>query len=150
MCSYVSLLVPTTIILAHARRTAAVFKRVQDVAINQGVRYIALNRRNYPGSTPYTQEEMNVLINGNKEQKDGWHRDHGHEVGMFIYKLIEKGGIPPISADRKTGGIVIHGWSAGAGDAMAMVAHADTLPEDVRSCLASHMRALIIQGAYRL
>ena len=91
-----------------------------------------------------------MLVNGNKEQKDGWHRDHGHEVGMFIYKLIEKGGIPPTSADRKTGGIVIHGWSAGAGDAMAMVAHADTLPEDVRSRLASHMRALIIQGAYRL
>lgn len=126
------------------------FKRVQDVAIKQGVRFVALNRRNYPGSTPYTPEEINTLLNGTKEQRDGWHKDRGHEVGMFIYKLIEKGGIPPISADRKTGGIVIHGWSAGAGDANAMIAHAGTLPEDVRSRLASYMRALIIQGAYRL
>ncbi|KAF8343237.1 hypothetical protein F5887DRAFT_973984 [Amanita rubescens] len=138
-----------TIVAIHGMAFCSpVFKRVQNVAIKQGVRFVALNRRNYPGSTPYTPEEINALLNGTKEQRDGWHKDRGHEVGVFIYKLIEKGGIPPISADRKTGGIVIHGWSAGAGDASAMIAYADTLPEDVRSRLALYMRALIIQDSH--
>jgi hypothetical protein len=80
-----------------------VFKKVQKVAIEKGVRFVALNRRDYPGFTPYNEEEINILVNGTKEQKDGWHRDRGHELGTFIHKLIsDKGKLPPISADRKS------------------------------------------------
>ena len=87
-----------------------------------------------------------MILNGTKEQRDAWHRDRGHEVGLFIHKLIHKENIPPISADRKTGGIILLGWSAGAGDANATIAHADTLQPDVRSHLTLYMRSVIIQG----
>ena len=123
-----------------------IFKRVQNAAIKRGVRFVALNRRNYPGSTPYSEEEINVLSNGTKEQKDAWHRDRGHEVGMFIHKLIVKENLPPISADRQTGGIILLGWSIGAGDVNNTIAHTDTLPSEIRTSLASYMRSMIIQG----
>ena len=110
------------------------------------MRFVALNRRNYPGTTPYSEEEINALVNGTKEQKDAWHRDRGHEVGIFIHNLISKENIPPISADRETGGIILLGWSAGAGDANATIAHANTLPSDIRSHLALYIRSVIIQG----
>ena len=87
-----------------------------------------------------------MILNGTREQRDAWHRDRGHDVGLFIHKLIKKENIPPISADRKTGGIMLLGWSAGAGDANATIAHADTLQSDVRSHLALYIRSLIIQG----
>ncbi|KAF8716354.1 hypothetical protein AX14_012383 [Amanita brunnescens Koide BX004] len=130
--------------------SAPTFKRVQDAAIKKGVRFVALNRRNYPGTTPYSEEEINALVNGTKEQKDAWHRDRGHEVGIFIHNLISKENIPPISADRETGGIILLGWSAGAGDANATIAHANTLPSDIRSHLALYIRSVIIQDSHRV
>jgi hypothetical protein len=128
----------------------AIFKRVQDVAIKKGVRFVALNRRGYPGTVPYSEEELNILVNGTKEQKDAWHRDRGHEVGMFVHKLIDKENLPPISADRKTGGIVLVGWSAGGSLANATIAHVETLPSEVRTRLALCIRSLIVQGMPRL
>ena len=128
----------------------ATFKRVQDAAIKKGVRFVALNRRNYPGTTPYSEADNSALVNGTKEQKDAWHRDRGHEVGMFIHKFINKENLPPISADRKTGGIILLGWSAGACEANATIAHANTLPSDVRSHLALYVRSLIVQGVFCL
>lgn len=85
------------------------FKRVQNVALKRGVRFVALNRRGYPGTTPFSEEEVNVLVGGTKEQKDTLHRNRGHELETFIHKLIDKENIPPISLDRKTGGIVLLG-----------------------------------------
>ncbi|KAF8343258.1 hypothetical protein F5887DRAFT_1213937 [Amanita rubescens] len=112
---------------------SAVFKRVQNVALKRGVRFISLNRRGYPGTTPCTEEEVNAIVSGTKEQKDAWHRDRGHEVGMFIHRLIDQENIPPISVDNKTGGVIVFGWSSGAGDANDTIAHADTLPSDMLS-----------------
>jgi len=60
--------------------------------------------------------------------------------------LIDKENLPPVSADRKTGGIIVVGWSAGAANAIGTIAHATTLPPEVRAGLASHIRSLIIQG----
>ena len=107
---------------------------------------VALNRRNYPGSTPYDEKDVDVIVNGTKEQKDAWHRDQSHELGMFIHKLIDKGNLPPISADRKTGGVAVVGWSSGAGNAIGMIAHPVTLPPAIRTGLALHVRFLIVQG----
>jgi len=130
--------------------SAAIFKRVQSVAIKRGVRFVALNRRNYPGTTPYNEEEIKVISSGTKEQRDAWHRDRGHEVGMFIHKLIVRENLPPISADRRTGGVILLGWSIGAGDVNNTIAHADTLPSEVRTSLASYMRSMIVQDSHRV
>ena len=110
------------------------------------MRFVAINRREYPGSTSYNEKEVNVILNGSKEQRDVWSRDRGHELGTFIHRFVEKENIPPISVDGKTGGIVLLGWSAGSGIANATIAYADTLPSDVRSCLSLYIRSLIIQG----
>lgn len=120
------------------------------MALKKGVRFISLNRRSYPGTTPFSEEEVNVLVSGTKEQKDAWHRDRGHEVGMFIHRLIDQENIPPISIDNKTGGVILFGWSSGAGDANDTIAHADTLPSDVRSRLSLYVRSLILHGALHL
>jgi hypothetical protein len=65
-------------------------------------------------------------------------------LGTFIHKLIDKENIPPISLDRKTGGIVLPGWSSGVGDANDTIAHTDTLPSDVRLRLELYVCSLIL------
>lgn len=125
----------------------AVFKKVQACAGSKGVRIIALNRRNYSGSTPFAPEEFNVLVNGSDEEKHGWLKERGHEIARFIVALIKEKNLPKISADGKTGGIVLLGWSVGAGEANAVIAHADTLPAEIRSTLGAYVRGLILHGA---
>jgi hypothetical protein len=66
---------------------------------------------------------------------------------MFIHRLIDQENIPPISVDNKTGGVIILGWSSGAGDANDTIAYADTLPSDVRLRLSLYVRSLILHGA---
>ncbi|PPQ93339.1 hypothetical protein CVT25_014468 [Psilocybe cyanescens] len=138
----------TTVIAIHGMFFAApVFKKVQACASSKGVRIIALNRRNYSGSTPFTPEEFNVLVNGSDEEKHSWLKERGHEIARFIVALIKEKNLPKISPDGKTGGIVILGWSVGAGEANAVIAHADTLEAETRSILGAYVRGLILHEA---
>ncbi|KAK2467226.1 hypothetical protein APHAL10511_000775 [Amanita phalloides] len=140
-----------TIVAIHGMCfSSPIFKRVQAAAPKKGARFVATNRRNYPGSTPFSEAEINVLINGTKEQKDAFNQDRGHEIAMFIQKLIEKENIPPITADGKSGGVAVLGWSLGTGYADATIAYADTLPSDVRSHLSKYIRSLTIQEPHEV
>ncbi|KAF8629752.1 hypothetical protein AX15_003292 [Amanita polypyramis BW_CC] len=140
-----------TIVAIHGMCfSAPIFKRAQTAALKKGVRFVAINRRNYPGSTPFNEEQINVILNGSKEQKDALVQDSGHEIGLFIHKFAEKTNIPPISADGKTGGIVLLAWSAGTSAATAAIAHADTLPSNVRSHLSLYIRSLILQESHQI
>lgn len=86
------------------------------------------------------------MTGGTPAQRDLWMKDRGHEYALLIDKLIEKYQLPPPAEDRKTGGVVLYGWSLGAGEANATVAHADTLPVPVRERLGAYLRALILHG----
>lgn len=139
----------TTIIAIHGMCFAApVFKRVHALAQDRGIRFVALNRRNYPGSTPYSEEETNVLRNGTKEERDAYLRNRGHEIALFIDRFIEKTDIAPIFTTTGGGGIALLAWSAGSGLLTAMIAHADTLPRPVQSRLSSYIRSLIFQESH--
>ncbi|KDR73326.1 hypothetical protein GALMADRAFT_142438 [Galerina marginata CBS 339.88] len=135
----------TVVALADSILHAAIFKKVGAVAPGKGIRFIALNRRNYPGSSPFTPEELDVVLKGTEEEKDAWMKDRGHEVGKFISQIIQEKNLPPISPDGKAGGIVLLGWSLGVGETNAAIAHADTLASSIRDRLKSYIRAYVLQ-----
>lgn len=125
-----------------------IFERLRTVAFTRGVRFVAMNRRSFPGSTPFTDEELNVAMNGGtEEQKDAQIQSRGNEIATFIDNFIQQKDLPPISKDGKAGCIVLLGWSVGAPFALAMVASSSTLPADVRVRLGSHIRSLILYGS---
>ncbi|PPQ93325.1 hypothetical protein CVT25_014454 [Psilocybe cyanescens] len=135
----------STIVVIHGLCFSSnIFKRVQAIAANKGVRFIAVSRRNYPGSTAFTSEELEVMTNGSPAKRDEWMKERGHEYGMLIDGLIQKYDLPSVSADGKTGGVILYGWSLGSGEANATIAHADTLPAPVRARLGSYIRSLIL------
>jgi len=125
-----------------------IYEKVQSVASAKPFRFVAINRRPFAGSTPFNAEEINLIINvdDDAEKRASFMEARGHEFGSFIDIFTQKFGLPPISDDGKTGGSIVLGWSMGSLFAAATVAHAPTLPVDVRSRIAQHVRALVVYG----
>ncbi|KZT03859.1 uncharacterized protein LAESUDRAFT_738141 [Laetiporus sulphureus 93-53] len=103
-----------------------IWKRVQSHAYNANTRLVAINRRNYAGSTPYSEPEAAAAII------------------TFMSNFILEQDTPPISHDGTGGGIALVGWSAGKAFTTAAIGSVDQAPLDVRERVASRMRALIM------
>ncbi|KAI0643290.1 hypothetical protein C8Q79DRAFT_1074459 [Trametes meyenii] len=90
-------------------------------------RVVLVNRRDYPGALPYTEEERAQLLwpspseagAGADETKlatanvDAWLKVRGREVHSLLHELVEKENLPAAEPVKGTGGIVIAGWSFG-------------------------------------
>jgi pimeloyl-ACP methyl ester carboxylesterase len=137
----------TTIFAVHGMIfTNLIFQKVLNVARSNGVRFVAIQRRPFPGSTPFTAEELNVVLTGGSSEAD---RDaqiaaRGHEIASFVDAFIQKFKLPPLSDDGKIGGVALLGWSVGGAFPVAAVASSGTLPTDVQARLSSYVRSLIV------
>ncbi|KAK0472647.1 Alpha/Beta hydrolase protein [Armillaria novae-zelandiae] len=123
--------------------TKEIFQRVIDLAPSKGVRFVALNRRHFPGTTPLSPEELVITQTGGTDdsQREALVEARGHEIALFIDTFIQKFDLPSISSG---GGVVLFGWSLGATFAPIAISSTDTLPEDVRRRLSEYMRSLIL------
>ncbi|EIW58385.1 uncharacterized protein TRAVEDRAFT_64846 [Trametes versicolor FP-101664 SS1] len=129
----------TTLIIVHGYVWhAGTFAKLQPLAATHGVRIIALNRREYPGSVPYTAEERALLppvpdepltdvaqIRSNQQMLQMFMRDRGYELYQSIEGLVVEHNLPAAS---QTGGIVLVGWSLGATWMMSLLKHIAEFP----------------------
>jgi len=135
-----------TVIAVHGMGyNGGIFNRVQQLAKDTKLRIVAINRRQYAGSTPISDAEAALLVSGSDEQKAEVLAARGVELALFIVALVKQESIPPISTDREGGGVALLGWSSGNVATLAMVANTEKLPSDMKTCLATYMRALILQ-----
>ncbi|PBK96045.1 hypothetical protein ARMGADRAFT_925187 [Armillaria gallica] len=123
--------------------TKEIFRRVIDLAPSKGARFVALNRRHFPGTTPLSAEELSITQTGGTDdsQREALVEARGHEIALFIDTFIQKFNLPSISSG---GGVALLGWSLGATFAPIVISSVDTLPEDVRRRLSEYMRSLIL------
>ena len=122
------------------------FQKVLALAPVAGIRFVAITRRDYNGSTPYTADEINALQNGTDSDKQAFLRERGLEVATFIQRFIQEYNIPAPSSDGKVGGVGVLGLSLGASFAVAFVANIQTYPTSTQEVLGKYLRALILQG----
>ncbi|CCM00689.1 uncharacterized protein FIBRA_02728 [Fibroporia radiculosa] len=117
-------------------------------AADHNLRFVALNLRDYPRTTPLSAAELDALRTGGKETQRAEIRARGLEIASFIAWYIEHEGIPSITfssgGDPVSGGVAVLGWSIGNCTTISMLANADTLPLDVQGLLGRYMRTLII------
>ncbi|TBU28071.1 hypothetical protein BD309DRAFT_1022138 [Dichomitus squalens] len=125
--------------------TGPIWNRVISLAPKSGVRFVAVNRRDYPGSTALSPEEINVLNSGTDDQKADFLKARGVEIATFISLFAEKHNLPAASADGTAGGFGIVGWSLGCAFALAAVAAVDALPVPAQALWKAGARALILQ-----
>lgn len=124
----------------------AVFERLFAPGYNSSVRVVTINRRNYPGSTPYTAAEVDILNNGSDEQKTTFLNAQGNHLTTFIDKFIQQNHLPAISTDGKQGGIAVLGWSLGNTLSLASISNLDSAPADVQARFTKYLRSIIMLG----
>ncbi|KAG6886860.1 hypothetical protein C0992_001969 [Termitomyces sp. T32_za158] len=136
----------TTIVAIHGMCFSnLIFEKMLPVSFEKGTRFVALNRRHYPGSTEYSSEELGIVMSGGtEEQKDAELQARGVEIATFIDNLILKNNLSPMAQDNKDGGIILLGWSIGSAHALATIASAHALPSETRARLGAHIKSVII------
>ncbi|KAI9066194.1 hypothetical protein FKP32DRAFT_1566413 [Trametes sanguinea] len=136
----------TTMFALHGTGfTSPIFEKVMSLATLANIRFVAINRRDYPGSTPYTPEEMQTIISGSYDEKVAFVKARGLELASFVDQFIVRNNIPPISKEGKHGGFALIGWSYGSFVALSAVANVGSLDTPARARWAAHMRALVLQ-----
>ncbi|KAF9816038.1 hypothetical protein IEO21_04213 [Rhodonia placenta] len=139
-----------TLILVHgAMKWAGAFRRMLPFASTNNLRLVLVNKHDYRGSTPYSQEELKDLASPDRGVQARAIAARGLEIGTFIRWFIQAEHIPPISAspradDSRGGGVSLLGWSAGNLRAISFLAHVQDLPKETRSFLESYFRSLIV------
>jgi len=111
---------------------------------SRNLRTISIQRRDYPGSTPYTDGELQLIKDGRKEFIDNIGLLYSH----FVQYLAINSDIPKISVDGKFGGIVLIGWSFGAATAMSVLFESGGTPQDVYTILEQYLRKVILFGKW--
>ncbi|PBK63897.1 hypothetical protein ARMSODRAFT_893753 [Armillaria solidipes] len=140
----------TTIFAVHGMVfTNLIFQKVMSVASSNGVRFVAIQRRPFPGSTPFTDEELNVTLTGGSgdEERDFEIEMRGHEISSFVDIFIQNHNLPRVSNDGKSGGASLLGWSVGGAYVVAAIASTGTLPVDVQTRLGAYVRSMIVYEA---
>ncbi|KAJ3777395.1 hypothetical protein FB446DRAFT_718010 [Lentinula raphanica] len=141
-----------TIILVHGNSFSnAVFKRLLSRSKEHNIRMIALNRRGYAGSTPYTPQELSMFENEQAHSNEGKRRfleDRGVEILRFTDECIQRFDLPSISdhEGKQVGGVAILGWSLGIAFTLAAIGNVDSdyISDKTRGRLSTHLRAHIL------
>lgn len=142
-------------------RVSAIFTRLIPLAKEHNVRLILLNRRGYPGSTPYTDEELAGFpaalgkgateedVEHAKEKLGLWMKARTQELLRFLEYLVRIDGIRPVQRKTNVGGIVVVGWSFAALMVLALVSYGPTFSAS-NVDLGRYLRRVVMHGERRL
>ncbi|OCH91229.1 hypothetical protein OBBRIDRAFT_775554 [Obba rivulosa] len=136
----------TTLILVHgAMFHGAIFQRMFPHAAARNLRIVAVNKRDYAGSTPFTPQEQDAL-RGPVEEQRAVLEAMGLQLAHFIAWFIRKENIPPVSesSGMRTGGFALVGWSAGNMDTISLLANADKLSQATRELFETYFRTFVV------
>ncbi|EJF56675.1 hypothetical protein DICSQDRAFT_183715 [Dichomitus squalens LYAD-421 SS1] len=137
-----------TLVLIHGTCFhGAGFRPLIPLAKEHNLRLVLLNLRGYPGSTPYSDAELE-LFRGTLDDQQAALQTRGFEIATFLRWFIENENIPKIhttaGSDQKSGGLSILAWSGGNSQTLFSFANADKLSENTRALLGAYIRSFIM------
>ncbi|KAH9937793.1 uncharacterized protein BXZ73DRAFT_89228 [Epithele typhae] len=152
----------TTVVVFHGYAChGGIFAKLIPLAPSHNARIVVVNRRDYPGSQPYSDIDLKGLRNGNAALKDGdqekaraliaaFMRARAREVYDFLADLIEGGDVREAQPKKNAGGLVVVGWSFATVWMTALLAHVAEF-ETVAAPLSKYMRRVVIlDGPYHV
>ncbi|KAJ7165654.1 Alpha/Beta hydrolase protein [Mycena crocata] len=129
----------TTIVIIHGHTFhAGTFQRLSPFAQPNGLRIISVNRREYPGSSPYSAEELTVFGEGTEVERASLLEQQGRDLAMFLQGLVEELAIP------QAGGIALMGWSMGTLFLLSLIASMETLPNATKDTLSAFVHTVVL------
>ncbi|KAL1748054.1 hypothetical protein HDZ31DRAFT_80041 [Schizophyllum fasciatum] len=111
-------------------------KRLLPVASKQGVRLICINRRAYPDSTPFTEDEKRIFRSGTDEERKSLLRGEGESLALLIDALISALDLPMH--------VSVLAWSMGNVYLLALLASIKRLPGEIAQRLKAHVMSFIL------
>ncbi|KAJ4466247.1 hypothetical protein J3R30DRAFT_3311241 [Lentinula aciculospora] len=152
-----------TIIIIHGNSFSnAIFKRLLPLSTKYNLRIIALSRRGFSGSTPFTEAERLFFTGSNAIElstsdvsKTEILELRGVEILQFIDGFIGRSAIPPIQNDSsaenvsgqsRKGGLVLVGWSLGTTFSLSAIANVDSslVSDEMRDRIGRYLRTHIM------
>lgn len=124
------------------------FSRLLPLAKKYNLRIIAVNRRDYVGSTLFSAAELEAINSDSEDDHLEFLRARGLELAQFLIWMIREKKIPKASANGREGGLALLGWSLGNVTTMAFLRHFETFPKDVAETIEPYLRTLIIYGIH--
>ena len=127
------------------------FSRLLPLAKNRKLRVIAPNRRDYSGSTLFTEKELDQLKSTDKHANLMFFRNRGLELAKFIAWAVKNLGLPrKVPEAGGHGGISVMGWSLGNATTMAFLSFFPTYPKEVRDVIRPLLRTFFVYGAWNI
>ncbi|KAF9025809.1 hypothetical protein BDZ89DRAFT_1068057 [Hymenopellis radicata] len=141
----------TTIFIVHGSAfTGHTFNSLLPLAAAESLRLVVINRRDYPGSTPYTDAELCSIAEGKRDFLE----NTGREMLHFMHWFVKKHHLPRITTSKrtgtKTGGIVLMGWSMGGMTAASTLAYPDAISDVYFKTLKPYFRTMIFHDSPNL
>ena len=128
----------------------AIFHRLFPLASDAGLRVVLVNRRDYPGSTPFSDEDILLTApESPPEDSDIFLWARALELSRFLAWFIHESDIPPIKTSgsgQREGGLSVVAWSSSNTILMSLMSNLARLPDDLREGLEPYMRSYIHFG----
>lgn len=123
-------------------------------ASEYNMRIVLVTLRDYPGSTPYSPAELDVIFSQDVDSQADFMQARSMEIASFLVWLVKGENLPPISTSsipinedgKPSGGIALLGWSSGSALVLSLVANADKLPAETQELLDAHLRTCFLWG----
>ncbi|KAF7324448.1 AB hydrolase-1 domain-containing protein [Mycena venus] len=79
----------TTLVIIHGHTFhSGTFQRLNPLAQPNSLRIISVNRREYPGSSPYSAQELTAFVEGTDAERASLLEQQGRDLAMFLDGLI--------------------------------------------------------------
>lgn len=133
-----------TLVMVNGRGgTAGFFSRFLPLAGKLGARLVAINRRDYPGSEPFSEEDRALLLSTTQntpaasENADRYMKARAREIYDFLFQLVK-------SEDLNINSIILAGWSLGTAFVTSFLAHAPSFESEPRGAgLGQYIRRVL-------
>ncbi|KAH9835552.1 Alpha/Beta hydrolase protein [Rhodofomes roseus] len=143
----------TTLVLVHGGVfNGSTFRPMFKHAEEHNMRLVAVNNRDYRGSTPLSPSDLDALRSVELDEQRSMIHARGMELAAFLVWFIQQENIPPRSQNleaTRAGGLAFLGWSWGNTMTMSFLAQAERMDEEARRTLHSFMTAFIMFDSAR-
>ncbi|KAF8975375.1 hypothetical protein BDQ17DRAFT_1267995 [Cyathus striatus] len=130
----------TVIALPGGAFNGDTFRKLHNFAAAFNIRLIVMTRKDYRGSTPYTDEELEDLNNGRQVFLD----QLAVLVAFFTRYVITALEIPKVTSDKRGGGISLLGWSIGISSVLPLFSGCSAVETQLYDEIKDYMKGIIL------
>lgn len=117
-------------------------------AASNNLRLIAIHSREYCGSTPFLEQELELLHSSDLEDQANYVSSQAIDIARLIAHCIKHDNLPPPTESQgvRSGGVCLFAWSAGSAVSLALLANLTKLEESIYTLLDRYITTIILHG----